>query len=214
MANTESRTVKTDRASRPIVTRDDLLTRVPWVTGVKTGFTGEAGNVLVGSGEQKGVRLIAVVLGAPSETARDDGVLSLLEYGFSLYRSETPVRDREALARPPVDSGGNVALLARSPITVSARQDQRVETEVDAPVELAGPIRRGERLGRVSVTVDGRDAGTTPLIAAKAAPAPSISDDVRNNFPTLAVIGGVVFVVGIAFVIVRRTRRMEGGAAS
>ncbi|HEX6116177.1 MAG TPA: D-alanyl-D-alanine carboxypeptidase family protein [Solirubrobacterales bacterium] len=214
VADTEAHTVKTDRASRPIVTRDDLLTRVPWVTGVKTGFTGEAGNVLVGAGEREGTRLIAVVLGAPSEAARDDGVLSLLEYGFSLYRPEAAVRGREALADPPVDSGGTVELLARRPVTVSVRRDQEVETAVDAPAELEGPVRRGERLGSVEVTVDGRPAGSSPLIAARAAPAPSLGDGVRNNFPTLAVVGGALIVIVLAVVIVRRTRRVEGRGAT
>ena len=215
VADTESHTVETDRATRPIVTRDDLLTEVPWVTGVKTGYTQEAGNVLVGSGERKGVRLIAVVLGAPTESDRDAGVLSLLEYGFSLYSEETPVRARQPLARPPVDSGGRVALLARDPLSVTVRRDQDVETDVEAPAELAGPVRRGERLGEVSVTVDGRSAGATPLIAARAAPAPSIGDEVRDNFPTLALVGGALFVIVIAVVIVLRARRNtgEGGAA-
>jgi serine-type D-Ala-D-Ala carboxypeptidase (penicillin-binding protein 5/6) len=210
VADTETHTVETDRASRPIVTRDDLLTRVPWVTGVKTGFTGEAGNVLVGSGERDGVRLIAVVLGAPSEVARDDGVLSLLEYGFSLYRPVEEVKRREALVNPPVDSGGTVALVARNPVTVSARRDQDVESVVDAPAELEGPVVKGERLGAVRVTVDGRPAGSSPLVAADSAPAPSLTDRARNEFPTLLVVAGVVVVIGVAIVIVRRARRSEG----
>jgi D-alanyl-D-alanine carboxypeptidase (penicillin-binding protein 5/6) len=214
VADTEARTVKTDRASRPIVTRDDLLTRVPWVTGVKTGFTGQAGTVLVGSGERMGVRLIAVVLGAPSEAARDDGVLSLLEYGFSRYESKTAVSGREALADPPVDSGGTVELLAREPVEVTVRRDQDVEIVVDAPDELAGPIRKGERLGSVEVTVDGRPAGSSPLVAASGAPAPSITDKARDNFPTLALVGGALIVIVLAIVIVRRTSRKEGRGAT
>jgi len=210
VADTEAHTVKTDRASRPIVTRDDLLARVPWVTGVKTGFTGDAGNVLVGSGEREGVRLIAVVLGAPSELARDDGVLSLLEYGFSLYRQVEAVKGREPLADPPVDSGGTIELVAKRPVTVSARRDQNVDSLVDAPPELEGPVKRGERLGSVEVTVDGRPAGSSPLVAASAAPAPSLTDRARNQFPTLVLVGGAVLVIGVAIVIVRRSRRTRG----
>ena len=42
---------------------------VPYVNGVKTGYTLDAGNVLVASATRKGVDLISVVLGAPSESA-------------------------------------------------------------------------------------------------------------------------------------------------
>ena len=209
IADTEAYTVETDRASRSIVTRNDLLTRVPWVTGVKTGYTIEAANVLVGAGERKGTRLVAVVLGAPTEADRDAGVQSLLEYGFSLYDSRTVVREEEGLADLPVDSGGTLELLASSPITVMARRDQDVETDVEAPAELVGPIRRGERLGKVVVSVDGREAGSSPLVAASSAPAASLGDDVRENFPTLAVLGGAVIVIVVG-AMVYRARRSRG----
>lgn len=207
IADTEAYTVETDRASRSIVTRNDLLTQVPWVTGVKTGYTLNAQNVLVGSGEREGTRLVAVVLGAPSEAARDEGVRALLEYGFSLYRPRTVVSGREPLADPAVDSGGNVELIARRPVTISVRRDEEVARTVDAPAELAGPVRRGERLGEVVVTVDGREAGSSPLVASRSAPAPSLGDDVADEFPRLALIGGAVAVIVVAVVIVRRNRR-------
>ena len=209
VADTTEYTVHTDRADRSIVTRNDLLTRVPWVTGVKTGYTIEAGNVLVGSGERKGVRLIAVVLGAPSEAARDEGVLSLLDYGFSLYRREAAIERGEAVARSEVDSGGTMRLVAKRPLTVTARRDQDVETNIDAPGELTGPIARGERVGRARVSVDGRGAGSVPLIAASAAPAAGIGDDVRNNALPLALAGGVAVVILIAILLVLRARRAD-----
>lgn len=84
IADSERRTIETDRATRTIETRNDLLREVGWVDGVKTGYTLDAGNVLIGSGTRKGVTLIAVVLGAPTEEARDRGALELLRYGFSL----------------------------------------------------------------------------------------------------------------------------------
>jgi D-alanyl-D-alanine carboxypeptidase (penicillin-binding protein 5/6) len=209
VADDTEHTVRTDRAARTIATRNDLLTRVPYVTGVKTGYTIEAQNVLVGSGERKGIRLVAVVLGAPTEAARDEGVLSLLDYGFSRYRRSVPVERGEALARSEVDSGGTMRLLAKEPLTVTARRDQQVETSVDAPAELTGPIRRGERVGRARVTVDGRPAGAVPLVAASSAPAAGIGDEVRDNVVALAVAGGLAVVIVIAILLVLRARRAD-----
>jgi D-alanyl-D-alanine carboxypeptidase (penicillin-binding protein 5/6) len=209
VADSTEHTVRTDRATRSINTRNDLLTRVPWVTGVKTGYTIEAGNVLVGSGERKGTRLVAVVLGAPSEAARDDGVLSLLDYGFSLYRRTTPIERGQVVARPEVDSGGTLPLVAKRPVTVSARRDQSVETSLDAPAELTGPIREGERLGRAEVSVDGRAAGAVPLVAASSAPAASLGDEVRGNPIGLALACAVAVVILIAILLVLRARRAD-----
>ena len=54
---------------------------------MKTGNTADAGECLVGAAKRNGVRLISVVLGAPSEAARDADTLALLRYGLSIYRS-------------------------------------------------------------------------------------------------------------------------------
>ena len=78
------------------------MLRVPWIDGVKTGYTLDAGYILVASGRRHGVDLIAVTLGAPTEAARDLDSLELLRYGFSLYRRRAVVAAGEPLARPRV----------------------------------------------------------------------------------------------------------------
>jgi D-alanyl-D-alanine carboxypeptidase (penicillin-binding protein 5/6) len=213
VADSTEHTVQTDRMTRTIVTRNDLLTRVPWVTGVKTGYTIDAGNVLVGSGERKGTRLVAVVLGAPTESERDEGVLSLLDYGFSLYRRSTALHEDEVVVSPAVDSGGTLPLVAKRPLRVTARRDQDVETTVDAPPELEGPIRRDQRLGEAAVTVAGRPAGSVALVAARAAPAASFGDEVRGSKVGLVVVAGVavVILIAVAFALRARSAARNGG---
>src|SRR5829696_6815519 len=68
---------------RVVDNRNDLIAAYPWVSGVKTGYTADAGNVLVGSANGPGgVRVISVVLGEPSEVARDSETLALLRWGL------------------------------------------------------------------------------------------------------------------------------------
>ena len=83
-----------------MVNRNRLIAREPWIDGVKTGHTQNAGYVLVGAATRKGARLVSVVLGEPSEAARDADTLSLLRYGFSLYwRMPVARAGRDAGAR-------------------------------------------------------------------------------------------------------------------
>ena len=67
-----------------------LVGRVPFITGMKSGYTDAAGHCLVATGTQNGIRLIAVILGVPS--FRDEGrgfwraswqSLKLLDWGFA-----------------------------------------------------------------------------------------------------------------------------------
>jgi D-alanyl-D-alanine carboxypeptidase (penicillin-binding protein 5/6) len=65
---------------------NDLLSSYPWVVGIKTGHTEGAGYCLVGAASLHGIHLISVVLGDPSEDARDEDTLALLRYGLALER--------------------------------------------------------------------------------------------------------------------------------
>jgi serine-type D-Ala-D-Ala carboxypeptidase (penicillin-binding protein 5/6) len=169
------------RPPRRIETLNDFLLVVPWATGVKTGHTFDAAYVLVGSGRRKGVELISAVVGTPTETARDGETVELLEYGFSKYRKRLPVRAGQAFAEPSIRySGGELPLRAARSVAVGARRGQEVRVAVRAPDEIEGPIRRGARLGRATVYVDGLPAATVVLRAARAVPEASTLDRVRS----------------------------------
>lgn len=210
IADSESALLPSLEPALRITTRNTLLYRAPWIDGVKTGHTLGAGYVEVGAGRRKGVQLISAVLGAPTEAERDSESLALLDYGFGLYRVRHPVRAKETLASPSVRySGGELALRAAHPITAGVRRGERLQTSVRAPDEVTGPIRKGRRLGRVTVTVDGRPAGGAALLASKAVPEASEFDKLRSH--ALAVLALVALVASaillIGFAIRRRMRR-------
>jgi D-alanyl-D-alanine carboxypeptidase (penicillin-binding protein 5/6) len=176
-----------DEGERPrhIVNRNNLVRSIPWVNGVKTGYTDGAGYVLVGSGERKGVELISALLGASSEAERDSGTLELLRYGFSLYGREQVVQKGERLSATEIRySGTRVPLAAGDGLELTVRRDEDVEVEpVRVPAEIEGPIARGERLGRAIVTVDGAREARIPLVSTRSAAAASLMDRIDSALP-------------------------------
>jgi D-alanyl-D-alanine carboxypeptidase (penicillin-binding protein 5/6) len=202
IVDTEETVVNADGRTLEIQTRNTLLFSEPWMNGIKTGHTLGAGYVLVGSATRKGANLVSVVLGAPSEAARDAESLELLDYGFSLYRPRTAVADGEPVTEVGLsDQDEELRLVAGRPLRVSAREDQQVETTVSVPEEVEGPVSRGERVGTVTVTIDGSEAGSAPLVAARSADAASFGDKLRSRLPgptALVLIGAVVILIGVA----------------
>jgi D-alanyl-D-alanine carboxypeptidase (penicillin-binding protein 5/6) len=92
-------TLRSGDRRRTIVNRNTLVRTQPFVTGVKTGRTSQAGYVLIGSATRAGVSVVAVVMGASSEGARNADTLALLRHGLRRYR-RTPVVERgEVLGR-------------------------------------------------------------------------------------------------------------------
>jgi serine-type D-Ala-D-Ala carboxypeptidase (penicillin-binding protein 5/6) len=78
-------TVKRTSASlngKSVPSTNDLLTKYPGADGIKTGHTTNAGYCITASALRDGRRIIATVLGAPTEAARDAGATALLDWGF------------------------------------------------------------------------------------------------------------------------------------
>jgi D-alanyl-D-alanine carboxypeptidase (penicillin-binding protein 5/6) len=171
---------------RPIrlTNRNTLVRTVPWVNGVKTGYTLGAGYVLVGSGTRKGVTLVSAVLGAPSESARDAATRELLDYGFSQYERERALERGERLASASVRyQDSSLPLVADRDVTVTVRRGQQLDTELVAPDEVEGPVDRGERVGQAVVTLDGERVGRVALVAGRAIPEADVGDRVDSALP-------------------------------
>jgi serine-type D-Ala-D-Ala carboxypeptidase (penicillin-binding protein 5/6) len=160
---------------RTVVNRNDLVAKVPWINGVKTGHTLQAGYVLVGSGTKNGMTLISAVIGTPSEAVRDASTLSLLNYGFANYGVRTPVHRGEVLARPSVKGRDKlrVRVIAAATFRRIFARTARLHLRVNVPQELTGPLGRHARVGTVVVLNRGMVIKRVPLVVARAVPGPS-----------------------------------------
>ena len=201
IVDTPSATLRSGDHPRQVTSRDALLNQVPWIDGVKTGHTLGAGYVLVGSGTRHSTTLISAVLDTPDEATRDADTLRLLSYGFSLYHPVQPVHRGEQIADPKLDwRGDHLSLVARRPLRISVRRGQRVATHVTAPDQVSGPVRQGQVLGHVTVSVDGKPAAASPLVAAHAVSAATALDKViyiaQNPFVLIG-LGAIVILVGL-----------------
>ena len=205
IVNSPSATLHSGDHPRTVTSRDTLLDEVPWVNGVKTGHTLDAGYVLVGSGTRDSTTLISAVLGTPSESDRDADTLRLLQYGFSLYHTVQPVRRGEQLANSRLDwRHDHLSLVARRPLAVNVRQGQNVATRVSAPTEVSGRVTKGQPIGRVTVTVDGKVAAASPLVAASAVDPATTLDKVvwtAQNPLVLIALGAIVILVGVLLTV-------------
>jgi serine-type D-Ala-D-Ala carboxypeptidase (penicillin-binding protein 5/6) len=212
IVNTPSAALHSGDTQRRVDTRNTLLNVEPFIDGVKTGHTIKAGYVLVGSGTRDSTTLISAVLGTPSEAARDAETLELLNYGFSLYRSSVPVEEGAELADPKLDyRDEHLSLIAERTLRVSSREGERVATSVDAPDEVSGAVAEGEELGEVVVTVNGKEAASSPLVAAESVEAASFMDKVGSVVLTPIVLLPVAaFVIVVGLLLAARGRRPDG----
>lgn len=201
--------------TRHIINLNDLVGRVPWITGVKTGHTLQAGYVLVGSGTQNGMTLISAVLGTPSAAARDATTLAIQRYGFRSFRLVHPVRAGEVFARSAVR--GRPRLHARAiatrELTSVIGHDAVVSTEALVPRTLKGPLARGTRIGTLLVLADGRVFGRIPLVLAAAVPAPPPAPALGGLALPITLVLAFILAVGVVLMTGFGRNRTRGKAA-
>jgi len=193
---------------RVVDNRNDLVARFPFVDGVKTGHTIDAGYVLIGAARASGgAAVVSVVLGEPSEAARDADTIALLRWGLSRFRRERVLSPKRVLARPGVKYRDDRAeLVPRTPLTLTVRQGERVSRRVAAPDEVEGPLDAGDRVGRVTVLLDGKPVRRVALVTAGKVPG---AGPLRVFFSSVGVTLTVLFLLcalGVTGLIVRRVR--------
>lgn len=199
---------------RVVANRNRLIARVPFVDGVKTGHTRRAGYVLIGSATGRlGAKVISVVLGEPSEAARDSDTLALLRYGLAQFRRRRALDDEKPVAGASVryrDERANL-VPARDHLLV-VRRGQRVATRVAAPDRLEGELAAGTRVGRVAVLVDGKVVARVPLVTAAEVPGAGPLRVIASELGTLVLLlmlMGVAILAAFGAAAVRSRRRHE-----
>lgn len=143
-------------------------------TGLKTGSTDAALYCLSATAERDGMELIAVILGSPTSADRFEGAKALLSYGFATY-TLLDVTDAQALPPVTVEMGtrdwvqpilsgtGNHLLLEKANLN-------KVTTAVELDPSVTAPVEPGQKLGSLTVSLDGQVQQEIPLVAADGVP--------------------------------------------
>jgi D-alanyl-D-alanine carboxypeptidase len=144
-------------------------------TGAKTGTSPQAGPCLVASAKSDDESYIAVVLDAAADVQRFEAGWTALEYGFGEYEREPLVEREEPYAelKLPYRRGETVKLVAAKDI--SALAGPGLEVVRNSTTQEAPPsAEAGRKLGTVTVSVDGRSMGSSPLVVQKGYEAASL----------------------------------------
>lgn len=147
-----------------------LLWRDPRVDGLKTGHTDEAGYCQVTSAiDKNGMRMIAVVLGTKSEEARAVESEKLLNYGFRFYQNYTAYQAGKSLVAPRIWLGTenhiDLGIQQDLTITIPNGTSDKLKADVQVNPDLRAPVKKGDTLGSVSISLDGKVVKSEPLVA-------------------------------------------------
>jgi D-alanyl-D-alanine carboxypeptidase len=132
--------------------------------GVKTGYTMNAGRCLVSSATRDGMRLIAVTLNDHNDWADHT---AMLNYGFDNYVLKTACLKDETVSKVPVIGGKTVNAKAAQTVWVLLPKKDAGKLEIDVMYQqyLWAPVIEGQRIGMVTVRLNGKLITECPLLA-------------------------------------------------
>jgi len=158
--------------------RNRLLWLDPTVDGVKTGYTENAGYCLITSARRGDRRLVSVVLGTASESARATESQKLLNWGFQFFDSVRLYARNQAVTQLRVWKGSSDMLKAGFTsdlyLALPKGQGDKVKASVESLQPLLAPISPGQRVATLKLEIDGKPYRELPVVALEAVPVAGI----------------------------------------
>ncbi len=163
-------TTKNGSTEFGLTNTNKLLSSYEGITGLKTGSTSKARYCLSATATRNDIDMIAVVLSAPDTKTRFKEAATLLNYGFSQCRIYTDDHsDLEPVKVLVEKSMEQEAVLVPKEkfqyISVEKEDFDQIEEEIYVYETITAPIARGEELGAIIYSLNGREIGRIALIA-------------------------------------------------
>lgn len=155
-----------------LVNTNKLVRFYPGVDGLKTGFTAEAKYCLTATAQKDGMRVIAVVFGAPTSKDRNAQVTKMLNYAFSQYQTHPMFKRNQEIGSAHVSKGKEktVAAVTSEPLSLLTKKGEKtvgIKQKIILNKDINAPVNKGDRVGTVKLIKDGKVILESPLVANK-----------------------------------------------
>ena len=152
--------------------RNALLYTDPSVDGLKTGHTEEAGYCLTTSSKRGPMRLISVIFGAPSMQERASQTREILAWGYANFETVNVQPANQEIAKSKVwfgtENEASIGLAEKFNVTMPKGQANAIKTQISVQPNLNAPLQKGQVVGKLTATLDGKVIAEKPLVALQA----------------------------------------------
>lgn len=170
--------------------RNRLLWIDPSVDGMKTGHTESAGYCLIASAKHGDMRLLSVLVGAPSDNARVTESQKLLNYGFQFYETRLIYKAGQEVTKLKLWKAQQDMLSATVAsdlyLVYPKGKYSAVKANITSTQPLIAPLAQGQQVGNISFYLDGKNILQQKLVTAQEIPVAGllrrIWDEIRLKF--------------------------------
>lgn len=153
--------------------------------GIKTGSTSEALYCISATAKRGNLRLISIVMAAPSSKVRFAEASKLLDYGFANYDSVPIIKKDQVVEKEIEISGGKesyISGIAAEDFSMLLGKEESksfdIKTELQSPIKA--PIDKGQKIGSITIEKDGKVVGTVDILSDREVKTANIYDYFKN----------------------------------
>ncbi|MET3505666.1 D-alanyl-D-alanine carboxypeptidase family protein [Halalkalibacter oceani] len=153
-----------------LVNTNKLVRFYPGVDGLKTGFTREAMYCLTATAEKNDMRVISVIMGAPTPKDRNAQVTSMLDYAFNQFQTHKLYEREHTLAEVEVSRGDKdmVPVVTSESVSLLTKKGDTIDDVVERlemNTDLRAPISKGDEIGELILEKNVEVVSTSPVVA-------------------------------------------------
>ena len=154
-----------------LVNTNKLVRNYKGATGLKTGSTSLALFNLSASATRDDLSLIAVIMKAPTSAKRFSEAQRVLDYGFKNYEFKQFGKNGDVIGNVTVEKGiekeVNAMLNGNCGVLLKKGSENNVVQNVNLPQKISAPVEKGQKIGQVTYTLDGKLLQSVDIISDK-----------------------------------------------
>lgn len=182
---------------RLLINQNRLLYRYAGAIGIKTGYTKEAGNCVVGAAQEGSLLLIAVAMNSPSVY---HDLEQMLDYGFDHYNNKTIKNSNQLSVTVPVVNGQEKTVQARPKtdltVAVTAKEQSQCTYKCYPQEQITAPVKKNQIVGSCKMYVAGHEVSEVDLLACTSvALKPPFRTRLKSGCISIIKISGEAFLI-------------------
>lgn len=185
-SGTYMETISTNRKTPiELVNHNKLVRFFNGCDGLKTGFTNEAKYCISATAQRNGVRMLCIIMGAPTYKIRNRDASMLLNYGFSLFERKEVIQQDSEISKLQLGNNKDnfIILKAAQPLSlvVEKANELKITTKLDVDKSKKN-IKQGDIMGTAIFLIDGKEAGRVEVYSDRDMKNSSVFDKLFSIF--------------------------------
>ncbi len=168
-----------------LVNHNKLVRFFQGCDGLKTGFTNEAKYCISATAVKDGVRVLSVIMGAPTYKIRNRDASMLMNYGFSKFESKKVCEKNSDIQEIPMNKKGDKFIIAKArenlTLTCPKGDGEKIERKIVLD-DSKTKFKEGENIGFCEYYLDGKLIGVVELYSDRDMKKGNIIDNIKDFF--------------------------------